>query len=105
MKKLLYLAGAIILALLVFFGSGVRLDVPAEKLKPKYANAQSKFVIIDGLSIHYRDEGQGFPLVLLHPSPSSLHTFDKADGETGKTVPRDSTRSSRLRVDRAERNG
>jgi pimeloyl-ACP methyl ester carboxylesterase len=42
----------------------------------KYINEASAFMPIDGLNIHYRDEGQGFPIVLLHGSFSSLHTFD-----------------------------
>ena len=31
---------------------------------------------IDGLMVHYRDEGKGFPLLLVHGTFSSLHTFD-----------------------------
>ncbi len=42
----------------------------------KYTNDFSKTLIIEGQSIHYRDEGEGFPLVLLHGSFSSLHTWD-----------------------------
>jgi len=76
MKKIAYLLGFLILAVLVLIGAGIRLDVPAEKVKAKYANEQSRFVTIDGLSVHYRDEGKGFPLVLLHGAPSSLHSFD-----------------------------
>lgn len=84
MKKILYLLGLLILAVLLFIGSGIRFDVPVEKLKAKYVNEQSRFVTIDGLSVHYRDEGQGFPLVLLHASPSSLHTFDHLTAELSK---------------------
>ena len=42
----------------------------------KYTDDTSRFVVIDGTLVHYRDEGQGFPLVLLHGAFSSLHTFD-----------------------------
>jgi len=31
---------------------------------------------IDGLQVHYRDQGKGFPLLLLHGAFSSLHTFN-----------------------------
>lgn len=31
---------------------------------------------IDNIKVHYRDEGDGFPLLLVHGAFSSLHTFD-----------------------------
>ena len=42
----------------------------------KYTNKHSKFCSINGLDIHFRDEGEGFPIILLHGAFSSLHTFD-----------------------------
>lgn len=42
----------------------------------KYANHQSRFLAIDDSLVHYRDEGSGPVLVLLHGIFSSLHTFD-----------------------------
>jgi len=84
MKKILYLPGLLLIILLIIIGSGIRLDVPVEKLKLKYANDQSRFITLDGLSVHYRDEGKGIPLVLLHPSPSSLHTFDSLTADLSK---------------------
>lgn len=84
MKKITYLLGLLILAVLILIGAGIRLDVPVEKVKAKYANEQSRFVTIDGLSVHYRDEGKGFPLVLLHGAPSSLHSFDGLTSELSK---------------------
>lgn len=42
----------------------------------KYTTDASRFLVIDGVLIHYRDEGKGFPLVLIHGSFSSLHTFN-----------------------------
>ena len=71
-------SGLIILILLVanalFFAyTG---DIPVERLKEKYANNESRFIEIDGMQVHYRDEGEGIPIVLLHGTASSLHTWD-----------------------------
>ena len=48
------------------------------ELKDKYARPQdgSRFINIKGSEIHYRDEGEGFPVLLVHGTSSSLHTFD-----------------------------
>jgi pimeloyl-ACP methyl ester carboxylesterase len=41
-----------------------------------YENHASRYLTVDGLRIHYRDEGSGPPLVLLHGVMASLHTWD-----------------------------
>jgi pimeloyl-ACP methyl ester carboxylesterase len=46
-------------------------------LEQKYSNSTSRFMSIDGNRVHYRDEGVGEPLVLIHGTASSLHTWDK----------------------------
>ena len=51
-------------------------DIPVEILKEKYANEFSKFVEIDGMQVHYRVEGKGIPIVLIHGTGASLHTWD-----------------------------
>ena len=43
----------------------------------KYLDSNSKFIIIDGIKIHYRDEGSGPVLLLIHGICSSLHAWDK----------------------------
>jgi len=50
--------------------------VPVEKLKLKYADAESEIIEIDEMKIHYKDEGQGPVLILLHGVCASLHTWD-----------------------------
>lgn len=47
-----------------------------EALKEIYANTESKFLDIDGMPVHYRDEGSGPVLVLIHGTAASLHTWD-----------------------------
>lgn len=42
----------------------------------KYTTDASRFLVVDSLLIHYRDEGEGEVLVLLHGAFSSLHTFN-----------------------------
>lgn len=42
----------------------------------KYTTSESKFIDIDGLRVHYRDEGKGSVLLCLHGIQSSLHTWD-----------------------------
>ena len=49
----------------------------AQWLEKKYSNDASKFINIDGNRVHYRDEGQGPVVVLLHGTTSSLHTWDE----------------------------
>jgi pimeloyl-ACP methyl ester carboxylesterase len=54
-------------------------DIPLETLKEKYANSDSKFIEVDGMSVHYRVEGlaqDSIPLVLLPGTGASLHTWD-----------------------------
>ena len=56
--------------------ANIRTDIPLETLKQRYAQPPSKFLQLDGLSVHYRDEGSGLPLVLLHGTGASLHTWE-----------------------------
>lgn len=51
-------------------------DKSLEELAPKYLDEASAFMTIDGLRIHYRDEGSGFPIVLIHGTGASLHTWE-----------------------------
>lgn len=51
-------------------------DIPVEVLKERLAQAPSEFMQLDDMEVHYRDEGEGFPLVLIHGTASSLHTWD-----------------------------
>nr|XP_061812148.1 2-hydroxymuconate semialdehyde hydrolase-like [Nerophis lumbriciformis] len=53
-----------------------RMDIPPAELEQRYADATSQFAEIDGVRMHYRDQGSGPPLLLLHGTASSLHTWD-----------------------------
>jgi pimeloyl-ACP methyl ester carboxylesterase len=68
---------AIAVTAVVLFGfSRVCPDVPAATLRAKWATGASRFVAVDGMDVHYRDEGTGPAVVLLHGTSSSLHTWD-----------------------------
>jgi len=43
----------------------------------KYTNKQSRFMDLNQMMVHYRDEGEGEVILLLHGTFASLHTFDK----------------------------
>lgn len=51
-------------------------DRTKEELSAKYITKASSFIEIDGVEVHYRDEGEGFPIVLIHGTGASLHTWD-----------------------------
>lgn len=51
-------------------------DIPLDSLKSKYTNASSEFVEIQGMPVHFRREGSGPTLVLIHGTAASLHTWD-----------------------------
>ncbi len=68
--------GSLLLMAAIAIAAMVRPDIPLEALLPEYGAAPSQFVEIEGMQIHYRDEGAGPPLVLLHGFGSSLYTWD-----------------------------
>ncbi len=74
MRKLFRIAP--VLAVLALGAAFIRPDIPVEELKPKYAPPPSQFMSLDGMEVHYRDEGEGPALVLLHGTGASLHTWD-----------------------------
>jgi pimeloyl-ACP methyl ester carboxylesterase len=51
-------------------------DLPLETLKAKWGSPPSRFVDVDGMSVHYRDEGSGPPVLLVHGTGSNLYTWD-----------------------------
>jgi len=51
-------------------------DYPLKDLERKYTNSESRWLEVDGVRIHYRDVGEGHPVVLVHGIMSSLHTWD-----------------------------
>lgn len=70
------------LAALVLAGIGLAIalwayrDIPAAQLEAKYASPASLFKHIDGVRIHYRDEGSGPAILLLHANFSNLLGWD-----------------------------
>lgn len=67
-----------ILVLVVSLMFGYK-DIPVDDLKDVYAPAPSVFMPLDGMQVHYRDQGNkkdSLPIVLIHGTGASLHTFD-----------------------------
>tara|TARA_B100000575_G_scaffold287635_1_gene286296 strand:- start:611 stop:1537 length:927 start_codon:yes stop_codon:yes gene_type:complete len=60
----------------VLFISNITNDVPFQQLKKKFKKKKSTFVEIEGTFVHYVDEGVGTPIILLHGTGASLHTWD-----------------------------
>ena len=66
----------IVLLVVALYGHS---DMPLEDLKEKYAQPPSSFVSVDGMNVHFRDEGNthdAIPIVLIHGTGASLHTFN-----------------------------
>jgi pimeloyl-ACP methyl ester carboxylesterase len=70
--------GVVAVILLVVLGIALWAyrDIPAVELEARYANEASRFINIDGARIHYRDEGSGPVVVLIHANFSNLIDWD-----------------------------
>jgi pimeloyl-ACP methyl ester carboxylesterase len=67
---------AILIIIFILFGHR---DKSLAELKTTYAKAPSAFIMVDSMDVHYRDEGNtadSLPIVLLHGTGASLHTYD-----------------------------
>jgi len=74
-----------LLALFLLSGCALGIsEIPLDELKKKYAQSPSQYINVDGLQVHYRDEGAGEPIVLLHGILTSLHTWDEWSRELKK---------------------
>jgi pimeloyl-ACP methyl ester carboxylesterase len=51
-------------------------SIPVHTLESNFQNDQSRYIEIDGLRVHYRDEGDGPVLLLIHNELGSLHSWD-----------------------------
>jgi pimeloyl-ACP methyl ester carboxylesterase len=75
---------AIVAVLIAGVASAWAPDRTVDELKGRWAQAPSQFVDVDGMQVHLRDEGprdDPHPIVLLHGTSDSLHTWDGwADG-------------------------
>ena len=71
--KILLIPAVVVLHGCASMGMGTQ---PLSELTEKYTDESSKFMAVDDLVIHYRDQGTGPTLVLLHGVGSSLHTWD-----------------------------
>jgi pimeloyl-ACP methyl ester carboxylesterase len=79
LKRLLYVFLLVILMLLVYIVANKVPDKSVEELAVKWAQPPSRFIEVNGLNIHYRDEGLHSdlpPILLLHGTSASLHTWD-----------------------------
>ena len=77
LRIILSLALLLIIAVILMFGHR---DIPLNDLKIKYANSNSSFIAVNGMDVHFRDEGlqtDTIPIVLIHGTGSSLHTFNE----------------------------
>ena len=51
-------------------------EIPLEILNKKYANYPSKYLKVNKISVHYRDQGHGPTILALHGIFDSLHCWD-----------------------------
>jgi pimeloyl-ACP methyl ester carboxylesterase len=65
-----------LIGVLLIIGAVIYRDTPVAEVEAKWATPPSQFVEIDGVRMHYRDEGAGPVVVLLHANYSSLFMWE-----------------------------
>ncbi len=81
MKLARWLMGGLVLAvlLLLALASVWAPDKPVSALTTRWAPSPSRFLGVNGMQVHVRDEGprvDSVPIVLIHGTSASLHTWD-----------------------------
>lgn len=73
MKRILLLVALVLIAVLL--AVLYRPPIPVERLEAEYSDDAGGFVDLDGFRVHHRVVGAGVPLLLIHGTSSSLHTW------------------------------
>lgn len=76
LKRLAKGLAVLLLSIVFFLMLMFRSDIPAEEIEKKYQTPESHYIEVDGVNVHVRFLGDGDPIVLLHGSFASLHTWD-----------------------------
>ena len=84
-KALRYIFIGLITLVVVVVVKDWQADIPVEEIIDKYAYADSRFLELDGMNVHYRVTGDtGETIVLLHGTAASLHTWEDWTTELSK---------------------
>lgn len=82
-RRIAGIAGGVLFALMLLIAAFVAAswapDRPVSELQARWAQPPSAFVDVQGMKVHLRDEGPSndpVPVVLLHGTSASLHTWD-----------------------------
>lgn len=78
-RKLGYTMAVVLGLLIIVFSVFAQRDIPIATMQLKYGNASSKYMPLMGMQVHYRSVGDSNdhnPLVFIHGTSSSLHTWD-----------------------------
>ncbi len=60
-------------------------EISLDELESRYADAASRFATIDGVRVHYKDEGAGPVVVIVHASFLNLNSWDAVSAELART--------------------
>ncbi len=83
MKRPGWLVAAGLLVAGVLAATIYQRDLSVEELALDYGGPASRFLEVEAATVHYRDQGSGPTLLLLHGFGSSLHTWDGWVAELG----------------------
>jgi pimeloyl-ACP methyl ester carboxylesterase len=81
-------AGILLMLAAMLLAASKAPDRSLESLVPRWAPAPSDFIDVDGLLVHVRDQGPSsdpLPLVLIHGTGASLHTWEGWATELART--------------------
>lgn len=76
MKYLRYGLLAVLLATGLFTVLNWKSELSLEQLEAEFINEYSRWIEVEGHLTHYRIQGSGTPLILIHGTSASLHTWD-----------------------------
>jgi pimeloyl-ACP methyl ester carboxylesterase len=76
LKILIWLLLILLISSALLFGIFYKADLSIAYLEQKYTDAESRFMDVGGIRTHYKIEGKGPFLVLIHGTAASLHTWD-----------------------------
>lgn len=66
----------IVFPLILLLFAQCQADIPANNIRTRFTDGHSRFFHWQGIQVHYKDEGNGTPILFLHGTSSSLHTWD-----------------------------